>query len=346
MTPTGAPVGLVLGSAISPDRLRPLAQTAEAQGFCEIWVSEDYFFTGGISGSAIVLGATDRLPVGLGVVSAVARHPAVLAMEISTLAQAFPGRLMPTVGLGVPAWLRQMGLHPRSPLAAVRETVTSLRALLAGEQLDNSEGLFTFQAVQLTHPMPEGLPLRLGVAGQKMLQLSGELADGTVLSVLSSPTYVRWAREQIEVGAARAGREAVAHDVTTFAICCVDADGNRARAAVRPVVAFYLAAGGPNALTDAYGISRDLQAMLDRGGVAAVEREMPDEWLADLAVAGTPTECAHTIQRLLDAGSDRVAVFPMPDAAAESIVRTVSSHVLPLIRGADPHPAGQPEGTS
>ena len=41
-------------------------------------------FSGGISGAAIALGATERIPVGIGVVSAVTRHPAVLAMELAT----------------------------------------------------------------------------------------------------------------------------------------------------------------------------------------------------------------------------------------------------------------------
>jgi alkanesulfonate monooxygenase SsuD/methylene tetrahydromethanopterin reductase-like flavin-dependent oxidoreductase (luciferase family) len=332
MTHNTAPVGLVLGSAIAPERLRPLAQAAEAQGFCEIWLSEDCFFTGGISGSAIALAATKELPVGLAAVSAVVRHPAVLAMELATLARAYPGRFMPTVGLGVPSWVRQMGLHPRSPLGAVRETVTTVRALLSGQQLTKEDGLFTFQDVQLTYPMAEELPLRIGVVGQKMLQLSGEVADGTVLSVLAGPKYVEWAREQIAVGAERAGRDAASHDITTFAICCVDSDGDRARAAVRPILAFYLAAGGQNALTEAAGISEALNDMLSRGGAEVVEREMPDEWLSSLAVAGTPAECADAIQRLLDAGSDSVSLFPVPDEAAESVMQMVSSEVLPLLR--------------
>lgn len=332
MTHNTAPVGLVLGSALPPERLQPLAQAAEAQGFCEIWVSEDCFFTGGISSSAIALAATNELPVGLAVVSAVGRHPAVLAMEFSTLARAFPGRFMPTIGLGVPAWLRQMGLHPRSPLGAVRQTVTAVRALLTGQQLSEEDGLFTFQDVQLAYPVAGGLPLRLGVVGQKMLQLAGEVADGAVLSVLAGPKYVAWAREQIEAGARRAGKDGAAHDIATFAICCVDADGDRARAAVRPILAFYLAAGGPNALTEAAGITEDLNDMLARGGAEIVEREMPDEWITGLAVAGTPAECAAAIQRLLDAGSDSVSLFPVPDEAAESVVDMVSSQVLPLIR--------------
>ncbi|MBT4490559.1 MAG: LLM class flavin-dependent oxidoreductase, partial [Rhodospirillaceae bacterium] len=69
------PIGLVLGSAVAPRLVQGAAATAEACGFDEIWLAEDYFFTGGISGASLVLGATSHITVGLGVVSAVARHP-------------------------------------------------------------------------------------------------------------------------------------------------------------------------------------------------------------------------------------------------------------------------------
>ena len=122
------PIGLVLGGAIAPQHIQGAAATAETCGFDEIWLAEDYFFSGGISGAALVLGATSHITVGLGVVSAVARHPALLAMELSTLSRVYGGRLIAGIGLGVPAWVRQMGLHPRSPLSALRECVTAIKA--------------------------------------------------------------------------------------------------------------------------------------------------------------------------------------------------------------------------
>jgi len=324
-------VGLVLGSEIPPERLRTMVSTAESQGFSEVWLSEDCFFTGGISGAALALGASKTIPVGIGVVSAVTRHPAVLAMEIATLARAFPGRLMPAVGLGVPAWLEQMGLKPASPLSAVRECVNSLRTLLDGGRLDDPSGLFRYAGIELAYPV-HGMPLQMGVTGPKMLQLSGSIADGTVLSVLSGTAYVQWAREQISKGARAAQRDPGAHKVTTFALCAVDHDGSQARARARAAVAFYLAAGGPNAISSAYGISEELTSMLAAGGVAEVQRSMPDAWVDDLAVAGDPDECAMKIQRLLHVGSDRVALFPTPADQADHAIALLAQEVLPQLQ--------------
>ena len=133
---TGKPaIGVVMGSAIAPEQLVSGARTAESVGFDEIWLAEDYFFTGGISGATMVLDATEHIRVATGIVSAVVRHPAVLAMEIATISRVHPDRFTAGIGLGVPAWIRQMGLHPRSSLAAMRECVGSVKALLRGEEL-------------------------------------------------------------------------------------------------------------------------------------------------------------------------------------------------------------------
>lgn len=327
---TQRPVGLVLGSEIAPEHAPSIAAEAEQAGFGEVWMSEDYFFAGGVSGAAAVLAATRDIPVGIGVASAVTRHPALLAMELATLARVYPGRLMPAIGLGVPGWLQQMGLDPKSRLGAVRECLRIVRSLLDGEQVKSTE-VFHCDDVQLAYPPARRLPLRTGVVGPKMLQVSGEHADGTLLSVLAGPDYVRWARQQIAVGADRAGRDPHRHAITTFALCAVDEDSAAAKAAARSAVAFYLGAGGPNALTDAYGVSDELRAMIEAGGLPEVQQKMPDQWVEDLAVAGDPDECVQKIAALLDAGSDSVALFPTPPDQVSATTALLARDVLPRL---------------
>lgn len=324
-------VGLVLGSHIPPERIPEVSQLAERGGFGEVWLAEDYFFTGGIAGAMAALGATSSIPVGLGVVSAMARHPAVLAMEIATAARVHPGRLMAGVGLGTPHWVRQMGLHPKSPLTAMREAVTSLERLFAGEQVTLDGKVFHFDAIELTHGPGERVPLYMGVIGPKMLKLAGEIADGTLASGLASVPYLRWLRERVAEGqAVGGGRE---HRVVAFALYSVDADGREARRMLRDIASFYLAMP-PGPLTDTYGISEELADMQARGGADAatlIEREMPDQWMEDLVIAGDPDECAAKIQRLLGAGADAVALFPVPPDKTVEIVETTAREVLPRL---------------
>ena len=322
-------IGLVLGSQNAPEDIAALARLGESSGFDELWIAEDYFFTGGIACAAAALAATERIPVGLGVVSAMVRHPAVLAMECSSLARMFPGRFRPGIGLGLPSWVQQMGLYPRSQLTAVRECVGSLRELLDGSTVDRQGASFAFDQVQLAYPAAP-VPIYTGALGPRMMELSGSIANGTVGSIFASVEYVRWARELIAAGRAAAGRSGH-HPFACFAICCIDLDGERARETLRPIMAFYLSVLAESPLIEAYGIREELAALLT-GGIDNLAAEMPDRWLRDLAVAGDPEECAAQIERLVEAGSDSVDLYPLPAERSQAIIETAATELLPRIR--------------
>jgi alkanesulfonate monooxygenase SsuD/methylene tetrahydromethanopterin reductase-like flavin-dependent oxidoreductase (luciferase family) len=323
-------IGLVLGSQNAPEDIAALARLGESSGFDELWIAEDYFFTGGIACATAALAATERIPVGLGVVSAMVRHPAVLAMECSSLARMFPGRFRPGIGLGLPVWVKQMGLYPSSQLTATRECVEALRDLLDGASVDRQGASFAFDQVQLAYPAAS-VPIFTGALGPRMMELSGSIADGTIGSIFASVEYVRWSRELIAAGRAAAGRTGP-HPFACLAICCVDLDGARARETLRPIMAFYLSVLADSPLIEVYGIRDELAALLE-GGVDHLAAEMPDRWLDDLAVVGDPDESAAQIERLAEAGADSVDLFPLPAGRSEEIIRVAAKELLPRIQG-------------
>ena len=53
-------------------------------------------------------------------------------------------------------------------------------------------------------------------------------------------------------------------------------------------------------------------AMRDRGGVEAVQRGMPDAWIDQVAIAGTPEQCAERVAEYARAGVDSLALYPLP----------------------------------
>jgi alkanesulfonate monooxygenase SsuD/methylene tetrahydromethanopterin reductase-like flavin-dependent oxidoreductase (luciferase family) len=232
-------------------------------------------------------------------------------MELATMSRLYPGRLLPGIGLGVPLWLEQMGLRPRAPLKALRECLTGVRRLLDGDEVSEVGDCFTFDRVVLTHKPQERLPLYMGLVNERGLRLSGKIADGTILSVLAGTSYIDWARKTLDEAALAANRNG-RHRIVTYALYSVDRDPRAAREAVRDAVAFYLEAMPDNALSQIYGIQPQLQELLTAGGAQAVAREMPDEWLEDLAIAGDPDECAAKIRSFLDAGSDAVGLWLFP----------------------------------
>jgi 5,10-methylenetetrahydromethanopterin reductase len=301
---TAPDVGFVLGSSFHPGELIAVARAIEAAGFDSVWLAEDYFMTGGVAGAAVVLGATERLTTGTGVVSAYARHPALAAMEAATLASAYPGRFRLGIGSGGLGWLDQQGIAHRRPLSAVRGSIEAIRALLAGEELSGEYGGFAFHGVRLTFTPEQPPPIYLGATGPKMTALAGEVADGLLLSVFSSPEFVRRQRKVAGDGTT----------ISTFAFLSLDESAHTARDRARPVLAAYLADGESTVMTDAIGITEELRE-LARGGAESLAKSMPDSWVDQLAVCGDLDTCLARIHDLGAAGSAEVALAPIAAAS-------------------------------
>lgn len=328
MTQDAAPLGLLIGSHIPPANIGAMARLAEDNGFGEAWITEDLWYTSGIVGAGAALAATERIPVGLGIVSAVSRHVSIQALDFATLGQIYPGRFWPGVGLGLPSWLDQMGIRPRSPLTAVRESVQTVRGLLAGETV-TLDGVQRTDGISLAYPLDPVPPIYVGSVAPKSMRQAGEIADGVVVSVLAGTDYLRWARALVDEGAAAAGVTS-RRRIVAFALYCGDTDAASARAALRPVVGFYLTLMIGTDLMGVYGIDEELSAMA-AGGPEQVASQMPDAWLEDLAIAGDGEQCAAKVQALLDAGADSVILFPAPFERGEELVRFAGSQIVPRL---------------
>ena len=61
------------------------ARRIEAAGIEQMWLIEDCFYTAGVSLAATSLEVTESITVGIGFRPAVARNPAIKALEIATL---------------------------------------------------------------------------------------------------------------------------------------------------------------------------------------------------------------------------------------------------------------------
>lgn len=325
-----ARLGILLLSTTAPESLAGMSHRCEELGFDEVWLAEDYFFYGGFTAAAQVLAATERIKVGLGVVSCVARHPAATAMEIAALDRSFPGRFLPGIGHGVPAWVRQMGLTPKSPMRALTEAVTGIRTLLSSREPYSTEGEYaTFRDVALFHPPAGEVPLYLGVIGAKGCELAGRIANGNVLSVLAPTEYVTWARDLGQRGMQAAGRTG-SFSVPTYVLAAVNQDRDTARAAVRASLAFYLEAVGPTPLTGAIGIN-DAVVDLLAGGQDALVEGMPEEWIDRLAISGTPDEAVKRIEQYWEAGADSVILSPQPAESVGEQLELIAAEVLPRL---------------
>lgn len=320
------PVGYLILTSTPPEAIRGVATRVEELGFGELWVAEDYFGYDGLMACDQVLGATQSIKVGLGIVSGVVRHPAVTAMAISTLSRSYPGRFTPGIGHGVPAWTSQMGLTTKSPLTSISEVVHGVRDLLAGEEVTREGRYFSFDKVKLWHPATEQVPILTGVVGPKSLELSGRIADGTVVSVLAGPNYLADAQTHIAKGLAESGR--TSHLLPTFVIAAVDEDREAARASVAATIAFYVATMVHSPLITVNPFGDEIIALVQEGGAELLAANMKEEWIDELAIAGSPADVEAGIRRLLAAGASSV-ILTFDPATAMAQLELVSETVLP-----------------
>ena len=314
-------LGVMLRREVPPERTAGYAAAVERLGYAELWVVEDCFYAGGIAAGAVALAVTSTITVGLGVLPAVMRNPATTALEVAALARMFPGRLRPGLGHGVTDWMRQIGALPSSQLAALEETTVALRALLRGETVTAHGRHVDLGAVALEFPPAVVPPVALGVRGPRSLELCGRVADGTVLTELSVPSYVRWARERVDAGRAAAGRTDP-HDVTVYAFWSPDPD------ALRPLVAAGLRSGAVDGqlgdLAPAVAALREAHA--DDVALAAA---LPADLLGAVTVSGPPAARRERLAALADAGADAVVLIPAaddPDAALAALAGATELH--------------------
>ncbi len=280
-----------------------VATLAEAANLDGLWVIEDCFYTAGVSLAAAALTATSELLVGLGIMPAVARNPAVTAMEIATLAALAPGRFTAGIGHGVQEWMGQMGVRPSSPLTTLEETIVVVRRLLAGERVTFAGATVTLDDVTLDAP-PSPVPAVLaGVRQSRSLALAGRVAGGLVLAEGTGPTALRDAL-------AIAGRTADPDFSTVvFTPLCVMDDAVEARRVMAGFVRGLVLSANPAML---------LHPQIEAIRIAMGEDDdalahLPDEVWLEIGAIGTPDDAAAHVAALAEAGANDVALFLAPD---------------------------------
>lgn len=283
------------------------AMRVEALGFDTFWIVEDCFYMGGISQAAIALASTTSLKVGIGINPGVAHNAAILAMEYATLARAFPGRLVGGIGHGVDVWMKQIGENVASPLTAIEETTSAIRRLLRGERITVAGRYVKLDDVQLQPPPAVVPPVLLGVRGPKSLALAGRCSEGVLLAENASPEFVRQSRQTMDAERSSPGY------IGVYTCALIDNDDpDQSWKTVRGVAAGWNS-NGVTAETAGLPFAAELDAMAKAGGAANLEANMPDEWVQQLALAGTVDDVRAGIAAYGAVGADEVILVPMPE---------------------------------
>tara|TARA_E500000331_G_C17148306_1_gene666000 strand:- start:51 stop:1052 length:1002 start_codon:yes stop_codon:yes gene_type:complete len=299
-------------------------QYAESSGFEAVWQADSRLVRDAVVPMAAFAAETEKIKIGSGVVDCWTRNPARLASTFSTLDDLAPGRII----LGIGAWwdplASKVGIERKRPLKVMREVVTTVRALLADETVSFSGDFVQLDGVELDYVYqerrPKEVPIYIGATGMKMMELSGEIADGVVLNYLVSPEYNKRAMEHLEIGASKAGRSIDEIDRPQLVVCSLAEDRKEALDGARLMVTQYLgqqphimkASGVPEELLDEIGKVLTWPATHEQ--VEAASKLVPDEVVQMICAAGTPDEVREKVAQYMKDGCTCPILYPLgPD---------------------------------
>ncbi|MEU1969710.1 LLM class F420-dependent oxidoreductase [Micromonospora sediminicola] len=316
----------------SPRHQLALTQEAQRLGFSIVWVAEAYG-----SDAPSVLGwltaHTNTIGIGSAVLQIPARTPAMTAMTTATLDMLSSGRFH--LGLGVSGPQVVEGWHGVpfwQPLTRTREYVAIVRSVLRRERLVHDGASYQIplpggrgKALQLMlHPHREQVPIYLGAAGPRNLELTGEIADGW-LPPFFSPAHADEQLSHIRAGRARAGKDLTGFDIAPTVAVVIDEDLTTCVDRVRPYIALYIGGMGSrrqnfyNQLATRMGFgeaARDVQSLYLSGDVAAAAAAVPPELVDAVSLLGPPARIARRLHDFAAAGVTTLVAGLRGDGAA------------------------------
>jgi 5,10-methylenetetrahydromethanopterin reductase len=310
------------------------ARMAEELGFGACWVPEDYFYRGAFTIASALACATNRIQIGLGVVNPFTRHPALIAMEFAALNELAPGRTMLGIGAGVSAWMDQMRVAHPVPGRAIREAVEIIRRIFRGERVSFGGKVFQTDKVALSFDAPEKeIAIHVGVVGPKNLAMAGGIADGVLLSAMTSPAYARFALEHVRKGMEAAGRTDEP-EMGAFVLASVSENEREARDAIKPLLAALISLMSSQAELALFASAGMDPDEVRRFGEVYAGGELPVRLVSDriidtFAIAGGPDRCREGLRKIIDAGITHPVFFEVPGVPVDKTIRAIHKYLMP-----------------
>lgn len=275
----------VIVEALSVDCLIGRTRLIRDAGIRSVWTYQ-VFGMDAITSLTLLAREVPDVEVATGVVPTWLRHPMVMGAQALTAQQATGGRFRLGIGLSHKVLIEDMmGISWSYQIRHMREYLSVLVPLVNGESVAFDGEVITMHG-GLDIPDADPVPVFVAALGPKMLNLAGELADGTVTWMTGPRTLASHTIPTIRAAAAAAGRD-VPKVVAALPVCVTD-DVASARAEAVDSFGFY-------------GMLPSYRAMLEREGARGP---------ADVAVVGDEAHVRGVIEQLFEDGVTEVVAAP------------------------------------
>lgn len=311
-----------------PSECVELARAADAAGLAGVWFAENAFARGILPAATACAMATKAVRINAGVFNPYNRHPTMMAMEIGALDEVSNGRTSISIGAGIVSATAKMNLNAEKPVPALRDTLTIVRGLLQGHEVDYSGAVYSARKIKLDYRPRAQIPVYLAGRGNLTVKLAGESADGLVISNMCSAEFAGSVAALMRASASAVGRNGPGRAIQ-YMPCSTNPESSQAISAAKRMVGEMLPrfwalgqklGSAKEALLAGTGISEQDFAgaanSLRTGEDAA--RVLDDRYALAFSLAGTPGECLTLARRYKSMGIDELALtFSGPTAKEE-----------------------------
>jgi F420-dependent oxidoreductase-like protein len=337
-------LGLNLGYwGIGPkgDEAVEIVRAAEAAGFDSVWVAESYG-SDAVSVLAWLAPQTERILLGAAIMQIPARPAAAAAMAGATIDMLSGGRFIFGFGPSGPqvseGWY---GVDYAKPWGRTREYIEIVREIIARRgplehrgahyqlplpaEASTGEG----KALKLNfHPLRNEIPIFVGAIGRRSVEMAAEICDGWIPIFFSADAFEETWGEHLEAGFAKSGRVRSDLQVSPSMQVAIDGDLDTARSVVRGGLLLYLGGMGSRDtnfyvdLTHRFGfgeVADEVQSLFLDGRREEAYNAIPDELVDATSLIGSEDEVTRRIEKLADAGVDRLICAPVHLDAGERL---------------------------
>ena len=298
-------IALGVGPREPMSRVGTIAKFMEENGFHAMWVQDNPLTTKDAYIALTVAAlSTERLVLAPGVTNTVIRHPSVIVNSVSSLDNLVPGRTILGIGGGGPSLLMPLGFKV-GRASEFKEDLRSIMTLTNGGQVTLSKEA-QYGVNSALHP----IPVYVAASGPIMLGLTGELADGVVITgAAQKDTFaqkINLARE----GATKSGKDTNKLKINLMITVAVDSNRDKALTDVKPFAAG-LAASGDKDIPPKYEHlikkirdQHDYRTYLSSKGTES--QLIPDDFADFTAIAGGLNYCLERIHSLIELKPDEI----------------------------------------
>jgi len=276
-------------------------------GYTDLWSSE----ADGTDGFTPLVLASQWAPtlrLGIAIIPAYTRGPALMAQHIASICEAAPGRFVMGIGSSSNVIVENWnGIPFEEPYRRTRDVARFLRRALTGEKVSEKYDGFEVNGFTLRRVPQEQPPILIAALRPGMLRLAGREGDGAIINWLSAED-VATVKPYVEEGGAQ-------KEIVARIFCCPNPDAEVVRAGAKRAIAAYLNVPVYADFHRWLGRAEDLEGMWTywaAGDRKAALDAIPDRVVDELIVHGPPEQCREHIDRYHAMGVTTSAISIMP----------------------------------